>query len=118
MFRFIPDKIIRSLSSRVIFFTILALSVSSILAGGILILIYVTDLKTLWDMTPMKIAVIALTLSWVSSAVISSLINRNILRPLNHLTEATKQIASGDFNIHLEAGNSVFRSGNLKVHVA
>ena len=39
MSRFNPSKIIRSLSSRVIFFTILALSVSSLLAGAILILI-------------------------------------------------------------------------------
>lgn len=118
IFRFIPDKIIRSLSSRVIFFTILALSVSSILAGGTLILIYVTDLKTLWDMTPTKIAIIALTLSWVSSAVISSLINRNILRPLNHLTEATRQIASGDFDIHLEhVVNPITRESELSTLV-
>lgn len=102
MSRFIPSKIIRSLSSRVIFFTILALSVSSLLAGAILILIYVTDLKTKWDLTPTKITIIALVLSWVSSAVISSLINRNILRPLNHLTEATREIASGNFDIKLD----------------
>ena len=102
MSRFNPSKIIRSLSSRVIFFTILALSVSSLLAGAILILIYVTDLKTKWDLTPTKITIIALVLSWVSSAVISSLINRNILKPLNHLTDATKQIAAGDFDIQLD----------------
>lgn len=102
MFKIIPEKIRRSLSSRVIFFTILTSSLANIFTGGVLILIYVTDLKTLWDMTPFKIAVIGLVLSWVSSSIFSSIINRNILRPLNHLTQATKEISEGNFDIKLD----------------
>ncbi len=112
MQKIIPERLKRSLTNRVIFFTILTLSVSSILVGGILILIYVTDLKTLWDITPFKIAVIALVLSWVSSSVFSSVINRKILYPLKHLTEATRDIAAGNFDIKLDHVINRFNAGS------
>ncbi len=112
--KIIPERFIRSISTRLTFFMLLALSVSSLLAGTFLTIIYVTDLKTTWDLGPVKIILIALGISYVSSAVFSVVLNKNILKPLNELTKATKEIASGNFNIKVDTVLNPFnRSSEL-----
>lgn len=100
--KLIPERFIRSISTRLTFFMLFALSVSSLLAGIFLTIIYVTDLKTTWDLGPVKITLIALGISYVSSGIFSVVLNKNILKPLNELTRATKEIASGNFNIKVD----------------
>ena len=100
--RLIPERFIRSISTRLTFFMLFALSVSSLLSGIFLTIIYVTDLKTTWDLGPVKITLIALGISYVSSGIFSIVLNKNILKPLNELTRATKEIASGNFNIKVD----------------
>ena len=100
--KLIPERFIRSISTRLTFFMLFALSVSSLLAGTFLTIIYVTDLKTTWELTPIKITLIALGISYVSSGIFSIVLNKNILKPLNELTRATKEIAAGNFNIKLD----------------
>lgn len=97
-----PTKLIRSISIRLTSFMLFALSVSSILAGAFLALIYLTDLKTTWNLSPVKITLIALGISYVSSGIFSFILNRNILKPLNELAIATKEIADGNFNIKVD----------------
>lgn len=102
MKRLIPERFIKSISTRLTFLMFLALSVSSLLAGTFLTIIYVTDLKTTWDLGPIKIILIALGISYVSSGIFSIVLNKNILKPLNELTRATKEIAAGNFNIKVD----------------
>lgn len=100
--KLIPERFIRSISTRLTFFMLFALSVSSLLSGIFLTFIYVTDLKTTWNLGPVKITLIALGISYVSSGIFSIVLNKNILKPLNELTRATKEIAAGNFNIKLD----------------
>lgn len=100
--RIIPERFIRSISTRLTFFMLFALSVSSLISGIFLTIIYVTDLKTTWDLGPVKIAIIALAISYVTSGIFSVVLNRNILKPLKELTRATKEIAAGNFNIKVD----------------
>lgn len=100
--KLIPERFIRSISTRLTFFMLFALSVSSLLAGTFLTVIYVTDLKTTWDLGPVKITLIALAISYVTSGVFSIILNKNILKPLKELTTATKEIAAGNFNIQVD----------------
>ncbi len=100
--RLIPDRFIRSISTRLTFFILLALSVSSLLSGIFLTVIYVTDLKTTWNLGPVKITLIALAISYVTSGIFSVVLNKNILKPLKELTDATKEIAAGNFNIKMD----------------
>lgn len=102
MKRLIPERFIKSISTRLTFLMFLALSVSSLLAGTFLTIIYVTDLKTTWDLGPIKIILIALGISYISSGIFSIVLNKNILKPLNELTRATKEIAAGNFNIKVD----------------
>lgn len=100
--RIIPERFIRSISTRLTFFMLFALSVSSLLSGIFLTVIYITDLKTTWDLGPVKITIIALAISYVTSGVFSVILNKNILKPLKELTTATKEIAAGNFNIKVD----------------
>ena len=100
--KLIPERFIRSISTRLTFFMLFALSVSSLLAGTFLTVIYITDLKTTWDLGPVKITLIALGISYVTSGIFSIVLNKNILKPLKELTTATKEIASGNFNIKVD----------------
>jgi len=100
--KLIPERFIRSISTRLTFLMLFALSVSSLLAGTFLTIIYITDLKTTWDLGPVKITLIALAISYVTSGIFSIVLNRNILKPLKELTIATKEIAAGNFNIQVD----------------
>lgn len=100
--KLIPERFIRSISTRLTFLMLFALSVSSLLSGIFLTIIYVTDLKTTWNLGPVKITLIALGISYVGSGIFSIVLNRNILKPLNELTRATKEIAAGNFNIKVD----------------
>ena len=73
--KLIPERFIRSISTRLTFFMLFALSVSSLLSGIFLTIIYVTDLKTTWDLGPVKITLIALGISYVSSGIFSIVLN-------------------------------------------
>ena len=77
--RIIPERFIRSISTRLTFFILLALSVSSLLSGIFLTVIYITDLKTTWNLGPVKITIIALAISYVTSGVFSVILNKNFL---------------------------------------
>lgn len=57
--------------SQAYFFMLFALSVSSLMAGTFLTVIYITDLKTTWDLGPVKITLIALGISYVTSGIFS-----------------------------------------------
>ena len=100
--KLIPERFIRSISTRLTFFMLFALSVSSLLSGIFLTIIYVTDLKTTWNLGPVKITLIALGISYVSSGIFSIVLNKNILKPLKELTAATNEIAAGNFNIKVD----------------
>ena len=84
--KLIPERFIRSISARLTFFMLFALSVSSLLAGTFLTVIYITDLKTTWDLGPVKITLIALGISYVTSGIFSVVLNKNILKPLKERT--------------------------------
>ena len=100
--KLIPERFIRSISARLTFFMLFALSISSLFAGTFLTIIYITDLKTTWDLGPVKITLIALAISYVTSGVFSIVLNKNILKPLKELTTATNEIAAGNFNIKVD----------------
>ena len=100
--KLIPERFIRSISARLTFFMLFALSVSSLLSGTFLTIIYVADLKSTWEIGPLTITLIALGISYVSSGIFSIVLNKNILKPLNELTRATKEIAAGNFNIKVD----------------
>lgn len=92
-------KIMRSFSARATFFTLFAISCSNIVAGGLMVLLYQTGLGEKLNLNFLKTTLIVLIFSYVSSAVSSAIISRNVLRPLKKLTQATAEIAAGNFDV-------------------
>jgi len=93
------QKLIESIIFRISFFMIFALTVSNVLAGGIMMILYLTPLKDRLGITTLKLTVIVLVFSYLSSATLSVIINRNFFKPLRKLTKLTEQVAKGDYNV-------------------
>ena len=70
-------KLIESIIFRISFFIIFALTVSNVLAGGIMMILYQTSLRDKLGITPLKLTIIVLVFSYLSSAALSIVINRN-----------------------------------------
>ena len=95
-------KIKNSLSARMNFFMVFSISLSSLIAGVILIILYRTPLGDTLHLTPLLIAMIALGFSYIFSAVASIIINRNLLQPLRKIIQATKEVADGNYDVVVE----------------
>lgn len=101
-------KLIESIIFRISFFMIFALTVSNVLAGGIMVILYQTPLKDRLGITPLKLTIIVLIFSYVSSSALSIVINRNVFTPLRKLTKLTKQVSDGNYNINTEGITNIF----------
>lgn len=101
-------KLIESIIFRISFFMIFALTVSNVLAGGIMMILYQTPLKDRLGITPLKLTIIVLIFSYVSSSALSIVINRNVFTPLRKLTKLTKQVSDGNYNINTEGITNIF----------
>ena len=111
------QKLIESLLFRISFFMIFALTVSNVLAGGIMMILYMTSLRDKLGITPLKLTIIVLVFSYLSSAVLSVVINRNVFIPLRKLTKLTEQVAEGNYDVNVEGITNFFTEksdlGNL-----
>ena len=65
------QKLIESIIFRISFFIIFALTVSNVLAGGIMMILYQTSLRDKLGITPLKLTIIVLVFSYLSSAALS-----------------------------------------------
>lgn len=93
------QKLIRSFTFRITFFMIFALTVANVLAGGIMMLLYQTNLGSKMGLTPVTLTIIVLAFSYVSTATFSVIFNRNVTLPLRKLTKLTKEIENGNYNV-------------------
>ena len=101
-------KLIESIIFRISFFMIFALTVSNVLAGGIMMILYQTPLKDKLGITPLKLTIIVLVFSYISSAAMSIVINRNVFKPLRKLAELTEQVAEGNYNVDVDGITNIF----------
>ncbi len=101
-------KLIESIIFRISFFMIFALTVSNVLAGGIMMILYLTPLKDRLGITPLKLTIIVLIFSYVSSSALSIVINRNVFNPLRKLTRLTKQVSEGNYDVNVEGITNIF----------
>ena len=106
--RTLVSKLIESIIFRISFFMIFALTVSNVLAGGIMMILYLTPLKDRLHLTPLNMTLIVLAFSYVSSSVFSVIINRNVFLPLRKLTRITKQVANGNYDVKVEGITNFF----------
>lgn len=110
-------KLIESIIFRISFFMIFALTVSNVLAGGIMMILYLTPLKDSLGITPLTLTIIVLVFSYLSSATLSIVINRNVFTPLRKLTRLTEQVAKGNYDVSVEGITNIFTEksdlGNL-----
>ena len=102
------QKLIESIIFRISFFIIFALTVSNVLAGGIMMILYQTSLKDRLNITPLKLTIIVLVFSYLSSAVLSIVINRNVFKPLRKLTKLTEQVAKGNYDVDVNGITNIF----------
>jgi len=102
------SKLIESMLFRISFFTIFALTVSNVLAGGIMMILYNTPLNERLRLTPLTLTLIVLAFSYISSSVLSVIINRNVFLPLRKLTRLTKQVANGNYNVKVDGITNFF----------
>ena len=102
------NKLIESIIFRISFFMIFALTVSNVLAGGMMAILYLTPLKDRLHLTPLNLTIIVLAFSYVSSSIFSIVINRNVFLPLRKLTRITKQVANGNYNVKVEGITNFF----------
>ncbi len=111
LFRIIKSliqKMIRSFTFRITFFMIFALTVANVLAGGIMMLLYQTNLGSKMGLTPVTLTIIVLAFSYVSTATFSVIFNRNVTQPLRKLTKLTKEIENGNFNVNTKGITNFF----------
>ncbi|MCR5847789.1 MAG: HAMP domain-containing histidine kinase [Lachnospiraceae bacterium] len=101
-------KLIESMLFRISFFMVFALTVSNVLAGGIMMILYLTPLKDRLGITPLKLTIIVLVFSYLSSATLSIIINRNVFKPLRKLTSLTKQVTEGNYDVNVEGITNIF----------
>lgn len=101
-------KLIRSINFRMTFFMIFALTISNVLAGGVMTILYFTQFGRSLRLNPLKLTIIVLAFSYVSSAIFSIILNRNFLHPLRKLTDATKQVAEGNYDVKLTNVTNAF----------
>lgn len=101
-------KLIESIIFRISFFMVFALTVSNVLAGGIMMILYQTPLKDRLGINPLKLTIIVLIFSYVSSSALSIVINRNVFMPLRKLTKLTKQVSEGNYDINTEGITNFF----------
>lgn len=87
---------------------IFALTVANVLAGGIMMLLYQTDLGTRLGLTPIKLTLIVLAFSYVSTVTFSVIFNHNVTQPLRKLTDLTKEIENGNYNVDTEGITNFF----------
>ena len=110
-------KLIESIIFRISFFMIFALTVSNVLAGGIMMILYLTPLKDSLGITPLTLTIIVLVFSYLSSATLSIVINRNVFTPLRKLTRLTEQVAKGNYDVSVKGITNIFTEksdlGNL-----
>ena len=110
-------KLIESIIFRISFFMIFALTVSNVLAGGIMMILYLTPLKDSLGITPLTLTIIVLVFSYLSSATLSIVINRNVFTPLRKLTRLTEQVAKGNYDVSVDGITNIFTEksdlGNL-----
>ena len=104
----IAIKLIQSFIFRLSFIMVFALTVSNVLAGGILMILYNTPLKERLHLTPISVTVIVLVFSYLSSAAFSIIINRNVFTPLKKLTQVTKEVAEGNYDVNLDGITNLF----------
>ena len=111
------QKLIESIIFRISFFIIFALTVSNVLAGGIMMILYQTSLKDRLNITPLKLTIIVLVFSYLSSVALSIVINRNVFKPLRKLTKLTEQVAKGNYDVDVNGITNIFTEksdlGNL-----
>ena len=102
------NKLIESIIFRISFFTIFALSISNMLAGGIMMILYFTPLKDRLRLTPLSLTIIVLAFSYISSSIFSVIITRNVFLPLRKLTRLTKQVSKGYYDINTDGITNFF----------
>ena len=113
----IANKLIESMLFRISFFMVFALSVSNVLAGGIMAILYLTPLKERLGLNPISLTIIVLVISYITSSILSIVINRNVFLPLRKLTRLTQQVTKGNYNVKVDGITNVFSErtdiGNL-----
>lgn len=98
----VATKLVQRLIFRISFFMIFILAVSNLLAGALLAILYLTPLKERLGLNTVSIAAIVLLFCYITSSVFSIVINNNVFKPLRKLTEVTKEVAGGNYNVNLD----------------
>lgn len=101
-------KMIRSFTFRISFFMVFAITVLNVLAGGIMAILYQTPLGEKMGLTPLTLTIIVLAFSYVSTATFSIIFNRNITLPLRKLTQLTKEIENGNYDVDVSGITNFF----------
>lgn len=100
-------RIKTSLSARMNFFMIFSISLSSLLAGGLLVILYQTPIADKIKLNSFGIGLIVLGISYIFSMVASIVINQTMLHPIRDIIQATKEVADGNYDITVEHKKSV-----------
>ena len=98
----VVTKLIQRFIFRISFFMIFILAVSNLLAGALLAILYLTPLKEKLGLNTITIAAIVLLFCYITTSVFSIVINKNLFTPLRKLTEATKEVAGGNYDVNLD----------------
>lgn len=104
----IVKRLLRSINFRITFVTIFALTVFNVIAGGIMALLYQSQSSGHLKITPLALTIIVLAFSYVSSATFSVILNRNVFHPLRKLSDLTKEVAGGNYDVDLSGLTNFF----------
>ena len=104
----VVTKLIQRFIFRISFFMIFILAVSNLLAGALLAILYLTPLKERLGLNTISIAAIVLLFSYITTSVFSIVINKNVFTPLRKLTEVTKEVAGGNYDVNLDGITNVY----------
>lgn len=104
---------IRTLNVALVLLVFIIMAFSGILAGICLHMLYrykiISDLRA----TPTVLSVVALIVSTFIGTILTVVVGYRVLKPLNELIAATREVAKGNFNIKVKNSNDDNELGEL-----
>ncbi len=105
----------KTLRGRMTLFVMIIMIISSILTAIISLILNELKLIPRHFMATLWMPVIILTVSSILGTILSTILANRVLKPISDIAEATKNVAKGDFSVHVEDKNT---SGEIRMLVS
>ena len=110
---------IRTLNFTLVIFVFMIMTLSAVISGIFLLVLYklkiISDLSSISNIssTSAVLPIVSLISSIIIGTMLAFVVGRRVLKPLNELIAATREVAKGNFNIKVKNSNEENELGEL-----